>query len=264
MPSRITINSTTFQVADDLPHRFWSGVIEGRWEPEVFDLLDHFLIPEWRFVDFGAWIGPMTLYAAKKCNRVDAFECDPVAIRQLLSNLALNLDVASKVQLHEYALGNTDGFVRLFSRALGNSETSIFPRHERDSSVLNCEQSFLAGSRDVLSVFRDYGYASCDHTFVKMDIEGAEFRIIPHLAELIAESRCIWYVSFHELNVNPPDIPARYARISEMLNTLIAYARLHWYDSNLRELDKASVFEAVLTGSWPFHASLLFSLSQIV
>jgi FkbM family methyltransferase len=263
MPSSITINGTTFQIVDELPHRFWSGVNEGRWEPESFRIIDHFLTSDWRFVDIGAWIGPMTLYAAKKCGRIDAFECDPIAIRQLRDNLAINPDVASKVQLHEYALSDADGFVQLYSRAIGNSETSIFSAHERDNSVMACNESFIAGSRDIRNVFRDHGYLSCARTFVKMDIEGAEFRVVPHLSDLISECSCVWYISFHELNINPPNVAARHARISEMLRALIACAKLHWYGSDLRELDKEKVIDSVLAGTWPVHASLVFSRLHI-
>jgi FkbM family methyltransferase len=261
MPSSIKVNGTIFHVADALPHPFWSLVNEGRWEPATFRLLDHYLMPNWRFVDVGAWIGPTALYAAKKCERIDAFECDPVAIRQLRDNLALNPDIAPKVRLHEYALGDTDGFVRMFSRALGNSETSIFATHEREGAVVKCGESVLVGSRDVRTVFRDHGYANCERTLVKVDVERAEFRIVPHLGELIAESRCVWYVSFHELNVNPLGIPPRHARIGEMLHSLSAFAPLRWYDADLQELDKVQVLDAVLTGSWPIHATLLFSSS---
>jgi FkbM family methyltransferase len=263
MLSSITVNGATFHVSDSEHRGFWSGVNEGRWEPEIFRLLDHFLLPDWRFVDIGAWIGPVALYAAKKCGRIDAFECDPVAIRQLRDNLALNPDIASKLCLHEYALGDTEGFVRMFSRALGNSETSIFANHERDGAVVSCGESFLAGVRDVRNVFRDQGYASCERTFVKIDVEGAEFRIVPHLGDLIADSRCVWYVSFHELNVNPADIPVRHARIGEMLRSLSAFGRLRWYGSDRQELDKAHVLDSVLGGSWPIHASLLFCRSQL-
>jgi FkbM family methyltransferase len=258
MASSIVVNGTTFHVADTLPHPFWTGVNAGRWEPETFRLLDYFLVPDWRFVDIGAWIGPTTLYAGKKCGHIDAFECDPVAIHQLRDNLAVNPDIAVKVRLFEHAVGEEDGFVRLFSRALGNSETSIFRNHERGGEVLACGESVLVGMRDVRNVFRDGGYASCERTFVKIDIEGAEFRIIPRLADLVADSRCVWYVSFHELNLNPPHLLTRHARAMEMLRSLAVFTPLRWYDNDRKELDKTEVLDAVLAGSWPIHASLLF------
>jgi FkbM family methyltransferase len=258
MASSIIVNGAVFHVADPLPHPFWSLVKDGQWEPATFRLMDRILDPSWRFVDIGAWIGPTTLYAGKKCGRIDAFECDPVTIRQLHNNLALNPDVAAKVRLHEYALGEEDGFLRLFSPELGSSETSIFAVHERGGALRDCGDTMLAGARDVRAVFRDGGYGSCDRTLVKIDIEGAEFRILPRLADVIAESRCIWYVSFHELNINPPHLPSRHARTLEMLRSLAAFAPLRWYNDDFREIDKNAVLDAVVAGAWPVHGALVF------
>jgi len=256
----IARDGVEFQVVDrPLYDWFWPAFSAGRWEPATFRVLDRFLTPEWRFVDIGAWIGPLTLYAAKKCQHVDAFECDPEANRDFRDNLALNPDIASKVELNDYALGDRDGSVCLFSTALGNSETSIFAEHERYGRIVSCDKSVLAQVRDAGKVFRDRGYAECERTLVKIDVEGAEFQIIPRIAELIPQSRCVWYVSFHELNVNPPGIPARDARQGEMLRALSAFGQLRWYGGALEELDQEQVLSSVRAGTWPVHESLLFT-----
>ena len=83
MVTRISVNGTSFNVDETLPHPFWSGVNDGRWEPDTFRLFDRVLMPNWRFVDIGAWVGPTALYAARKVATVDAYECDPVALGHL-------------------------------------------------------------------------------------------------------------------------------------------------------------------------------------
>ena len=194
---------------------FWSRMEAGAWEPETLDLLDRLLAPGDQFVDVGAWIGPTTLYAAARGARVAAYECDPVALRLLRRNVALNPGLAPLITLHEYALGESDGRLTLWSEALGNSETSIFAEHEREDVVRACEQSVAVEVRDARAVFDEAGYASGESTLIKIDVEGAEFRILPRLAGVAAASRAVWYVSFHERNVNPAGTaPGRWTRAS--------------------------------------------------
>lgn len=263
MVTRITVNGTSFNVDETLPHPFWSGVADGRWEPDTFRLFDRVLLPDWRFVDIGAWIGPTTLYAARKVARVDAYECDPVALRALRRNIGANPDLAGRITPYEHAIGEEDGFMRLYSAALGNSETSIYASHQRGAEMRELRESVLAGVRDVRAVFRDRGYAACDQTFVKMDVEGAEFRILPRLADVVADSRCVWCVSFHEWNLNPPGLPAEPYRAAQMINALSVFAPLNWYTSDLQPIDKAVLFDELTKRTWPIHSSLVFSASKL-
>ena len=48
MVTRISVNGTSFNVDETLPHPFWSGVNDGRWEPDTFRLFDRVLMPNWR------------------------------------------------------------------------------------------------------------------------------------------------------------------------------------------------------------------------
>ena len=255
----VTINATTVVVDQHGYEGFWSAVEAGRWEPEMFAALDTLLRRDWRMVDIGAWIGPLTLYAARKCRCVESYECDPIALRRLRRNLSENPDISGNVTVNEFALGEEDGFSTLYSRALGNSETSMLQRHERDGQMLVCPELLTCGVRDVLGVFGARGYAADDTTFVKIDIEGAEFQVVGRLRPLIGNSRCVWCVSVHELNVNPTYIPSGPVRMAEVVRLLDAFAPLNWFDMQLRPLDKADVLAAVLSGEWPVHQTFLFS-----
>lgn len=96
-----------------------------------------------------------------------------------------------------------------------------------------------------------------------MDVEGAEFRILPRLGELVPDSRCVWFVSFHEWNLNPPGLPADPYRAAQMINALSVFAPLNWYSADLRKLDKAAVFDGLIQRTWPIHSSFVFSLSEL-
>jgi FkbM family methyltransferase len=251
------VNDVTLNVISHPEFWFWPAVSSGRWEPQTFAIMDRLLKPGWRFVDIGAWIGPTTLYAANKCDAVDAYECDPVAISTLKANLAANPNIIGKIALHEHALGPADGFVRMYAQTLGDSETSVFERHERGGKVRDCAASVLVGMRDILAVFRESGYWNCGRTLIKIDVEGAEYQIIPRLRELISDSRCVWYLSLHPINLNPEILPPKFVRVAETINVLYSFERLSWYNPSFHRINKEKLIQELLsTGLSP--NSLIF------
>jgi FkbM family methyltransferase len=251
---------THFNVASgDTDLGFWARVASGAWEPETFRLIERLASPGAPFVDIGAWIGPTTLFAAARGSIVHAHECDPVALKRLRRNIAVNPDLGPRITVSEAAVGEANGRMQLWSAALGNSETSLFARHERDGALVHCAASIEVEVVDAAELFSRHGFASDPAAFIKIDIEGAEFRVVPRLAPLIARSAAVWYISFHELNINPTDVPVRVQRVAEMLRSLITFAPLRWYDTSLKELDKAAVLDAVIRGDWTANGSLVFA-----
>ncbi len=257
----IDLRDIRFNVADSATAfgSFWARAASGAWEPETLRLIERLARPGAPFVDIGAWIGPTTLFAAARGSIVHAYECDPVALERLRRNIAVNPDLVPRITVSETAIGESNGRIRLWSAEPGNSETSLFERHERDGAIRNCAASIEVEVVDAAELFRRHGYAADPAAFIKIDIEGAEFRVVPRLAPLIAGSAAVWYISFHELNINPTDVPARVQRIAEMLRTLITFAPLRWYDASLKELDSAAALDAVIRGEWPANGSLVFS-----
>lgn len=257
----IDMRGAHFHVADSATDfgSFWTRVATGAWEPETFRLIERLARPGAPFVDIGAWIGPTTLFAAARGSVVHAYECDPVALQRLRRNIAANPELAPRITVSDAAIGDGNGRMRLWSVEPGNSETSLFARHERDGAILQCATSIDVEVVDAAELFARHGYAADPTAFIKIDIEGAEFRVVPRLAPLIADSAAVWFVSFHEQNLNPVEVPARVQRIAEMLRTLITFAPLRWYDIALKELDRAAVLDAVIRGDWPENGSLVFA-----
>ena len=257
----INWHNVSFLVSDDPSDYgpFWERLATGQWEPQTLALLDHLLTAGSLFVDIGAWIGPTTLYAAAKGAIVDAYECDPIALAILRRNILMNPALRRQIRVHDFALWDADGVIEMWSQQLGNSESSIFPVHERGGAFTHCADSFLAPARSTAAIFRKKQYAMMESTVIKIDIEGAEFRILPSLYDIITKSHAIWYVSVHELNVNQINLPPHPIRISEVVRLLSTFRNLHWYDADLVELDKTAVLEAVVAGTWPKHSSFVFA-----
>lgn len=156
---------------------FWRNYTAGLWEPETRDLLHELLKPGDLFVDIGAWIGPVTLWALECGAKVIAIEPDPVAFD------ALTADRLCDVEYHQCAITLEDGPVRLAPRRgqLGNSMTRI--TDDGPVHVLGARLETILGDR----VPR----------LVKMDVEGYETTLLPMLAPALAAQDSALQVALH-------------------------------------------------------------------
>lgn len=192
-PVAVTVrkNGVSFRVVVSRNIGFWDRLERGEWEPETYRLFDRFIAEDCLYIDAGAWIGPTVLYAAQRARKTYAFEPDPVAYRELASNLASNAGAewASRVTLFNKAVTARGGTVRLGSRgAFGDALSSVlFPGEElsREVEAVSLEEIFVrpdAAGREV---------------FIKMDIEGAEYEVIPRLRKALARRRVHLFLSIH-------------------------------------------------------------------
>ena len=64
---------------------FWYTI--ANWEPYSFAVLKQFSDKNKTFVDVGAWIGPLSLFASSSYKNVIAFEPDTKAFTELTNNI---------------------------------------------------------------------------------------------------------------------------------------------------------------------------------
>jgi FkbM family methyltransferase len=126
-----------------------------------------------KFLDIGAWIGPTGLTAAAIGARVVAFEPDPVAYKHLLANIALNPELAGQIEVHNAAAWISDGQRRLGSGRFGFGDSM-------SSFATESENGVIVQTVDVAKLHGD---------FVKIDVEGAEYDIIPRAASTLLKNR---------------------------------------------------------------------------
>jgi len=156
---------------------FWPMWSDGRWEAGTHRTIAMFAEGK-RYVDIGAWVGPTVLWAAQAdAASIRAYEPDPVAFGVLRTNVLLNgLDV----DLRPEAVGAHP--VTLQSTEFGGSETGLLPGHEITVDGVSVAEA-------------------CDGAeFVKVDIEGAEYGLLPEFAAV----GCPMLISVH-----PPYWPAQ-------------------------------------------------------
>ena len=182
----IRIGDSTFNVEND--DAFWGRVKSGHWEPATFEAIGKHIGPETTFLDFGTWIGPITLFAATKVRQVFSFEPDPEAARRLRRNLALNPLLEQKVTVIEKAVWPKAGTIRLGAKtAPGDSMTSV----HHVSSATSWEIPTITPAEIEALLPAD------GPVFLKIDVEGAEYDIVPQLHPLISRKKPRALVSFH-------------------------------------------------------------------
>lgn len=255
MPMRtIRKAGATFDVVDRDDHRaFWDFYESGAWEPDTVAVFARFLRPNTRYVDLGAWIGPTVLLAAPSVARVACAEPDPLAFAALSANLELNPEAAAKTVAVPAALGPGDGTSVLSSRGGGGDSNSSVARPGDAGARWDVEQVSFA------TLLSRAGLDGAD--FVKIDIEGAEYDLVPAMA-----GRPTLYIAFHpNLLVDKNSLAARISsswralRLNHrLLRAVMPYRHHYVYDAAtkaFRDVRRRNLVRALLP--LPVRASFL-------
>jgi FkbM family methyltransferase len=226
---QVAVRDVRFRVVAGEHAAFWHRVGAGDWEPGSFAVLDHFLTPGSTFVDIGAWIGPLTLYAAAIAGTCHAVEPDPVARAGLVANLACNPELARRVRVHPEAIGPATGVATLgniTSARGGDSMSSLLFGDAPTAWTVPCRR---------LDELLD-AVPPGELGLVKMDVEGAEVEILDAVDGFLRDRRPPLYLSVHARFWAQP-LP-RLARLAELLS---GYDRLLTPD--LSPMDPAEFFD---------------------
>lgn len=184
---QISKKGATFLVNQS--NEFWDSFEDNSWEPDTINILDNYLSPQDTFIDIGAWIGPITLYAGFKAQKCYSFEPDPTAYKELVENISLNPTLAHKIDLINQAITTDGRNVKIYSRySYGDSGTSILKRVKSKNEFI--EVPSITFSRFVQN-------NSIQTKFIKMDVEGAEFFIIPSMIEILKSQKPKLLLSLH-------------------------------------------------------------------
>jgi FkbM family methyltransferase len=186
----IAKNGITFDVVDRPEYRsFWDSYESDAWEPETIAVFTRFLRPDARYVDLGAWIGPTVFLAAALVSRVVCVEPDPLAYAALTDNLELNPDTAAKTLAVQAAAGPTDGAVVLTSAGEGGDSNSSVARPGDSGARWEITQMSFP------TLLTRTGLAGAD--FVKVDIEAAEYELVPAIHWPLLGTLPTLYVALH-------------------------------------------------------------------
>jgi FkbM family methyltransferase len=228
---QINARGKLFEVSPANHMSFWNEVASGSWESATFAIFDRFLDRQHSYIDIGAWIGPTVLYGCQLAKTAYALEPDPLAYAELEQNITLNETIAGNVRLFNACIAPRSGEVTLGSRGQGNDSTSslLFAKKKTHWTV----KAFS---------FEDFvrQQAIADCNFIKMDVEGGEYQLLPTMVEYLRTHRPTLHLSLHPLYLKirplgwPGRIIERLRQTAKILGCIGFYK--HMYDHNGREL----------------------------
>lgn len=153
--------------APEMHERFWREYESKGWEAATRRFVERILKPGDLFVDVGAWIGPVTLWALEQGARVVAVEPDPVALVELTRR------VPEEVEIWEGAVAREAGTAWLkpnFGLELGKSVSRLSAEGEVRVRTWTLQE--VLGERVP--------------ALVKVDVEGYEKELLPAIAPFLA------------------------------------------------------------------------------
>lgn len=169
---------------------FWRLFYANEWEVETHNWIRRTVKTGSLFLDIGAWIGPTALWAQQMGANVIAVEPDPIAFAEMERILGEE----PRIEMIEAALTVESGFA------------SLSP-NPKEGGMFGDSMSRISGSGQIV--------VACDldeilegriPDAVKIDIEGYEYELLPHILPRLAEMRCELHVSFHD----PDNIPTEW------------------------------------------------------
>jgi len=181
--------------------RFWCSLKKerayfvGNYEPEVQNLIVSLLKPGMVFYDIGGHNGFLSLLAAKqvgKEGKVVTFEPNPSNVEIIKTNLALNKDIAARIELHPFAVSDTAGkapFAGAFHSSMGRVYSSVepLPLTVYEVATISLDEFTAA-------------FPAPD--MIKMDIEGGEVKAFRGMQKLLQRKRPVILVEIHHENAH--------------------------------------------------------------
>jgi len=190
----IQILNQTIQVDTDGDYYgevFWDKINCNQWEPDTFDFIGAHCNANTQFLDVGAANGAMSLAAALCGSETKAYEPDPIILNNLIRNVALNPSLAKLIEVNHCAIGIENGHL--------NFENESDP--EILTNILFRERHFEPTQVEVKSFKLELVSAAKTgkNIVIKMDIEGAEFKLMKDIEILRAlkESNALLLLAIH-------------------------------------------------------------------
>lgn len=199
----------------------------GRPDWDEMGFVAHYLRPGDAVIDVGANMGAYTLLAAGlvgEAGRVEAFEAGTLSLQRLRENVSLNA-FEKRVRIHAAAASDAPGVVRFTQDH--DTTNRIASGGAADGSI-----ETQAGAIDVPAVRLDDALAGGRFAFAKVDVEGAEFRVLQGAPRLLAERNPpVWLIELSEA-------VRSYGGTEEQVEQWLAERgyRFHLYDADRREL----------------------------
>jgi FkbM family methyltransferase len=157
---------------------FWRAIESRKYEPDTIGFLEDNLSKNTVFMDIGAANGAMTIIASLLKSEVVSYEPDPTMYKVLENNLNLNPDLKKNVKLFNSGISNILSSIEFNAKADSSIFSSIVVGNNTSKGKVVAINPL---SSEIVKVHQD----SKKKLVIKMDIEGAEWRILNDIETLI-------------------------------------------------------------------------------
>jgi FkbM family methyltransferase len=215
----------------DLPEyeKFYRNLEAEKWEPNTFRTLREYLDEATVFIDIGGWIGVTTLWASRFAKRVIVVEPDP-RCAQILSALCAG---RSDITVLEQAFSDEPSVILHAIDGFGSSETTPL-------DIAGGEQRIVPG----VSAGAIVSHAGREKIFVKIDIEGYEYRIAGEIAKFadydLRGLQCALHPQLYERSITGN-------RLSRRLKTFLATANFAYLRRDLSAMPPRAKYASMLS-----------------
>jgi FkbM family methyltransferase len=156
---------------------FWEAVSKKTYEPDTMVFLENNLSPSTDFIDVGAATGAMSLIAAKLGSRVLLIEAVPWIFNVAKLHIEGNPEIAQLVTLKNCAVSSHEGILKMGSKA----DPAILSSIANKELIKRTENSVkIVTLANEIETFHDLQHK----LIIKIDIEGAEWRLLSHIDTL--------------------------------------------------------------------------------
>jgi FkbM family methyltransferase len=210
-------------------------IADSAWEEEEWGWIRDNLQTNEMFVDIGAHHGTYSLRAARylSAGEVIAFEPNPVALRRLHENIALN-DIRN-IQVREVAVGDREGTLTLFDASARNTGMASLSRQNAELSGggggVSSHEVAIAPLDKLLE-----GYSERRIGAIKVDTEGAETAVLRSAAGTIRK-----HLPALAIEVRAPMLANMGSSVAELERLLESYGYERVSANEVNSLWKPSV-----------------------
>lgn len=168
-------------------------VLDGLFERQFVEFIAGELPAGAMVVDIGANIGNHALYFGKRAAVVHCYEPNPVALKELRYNIALNN--AQNLVVHEVGLGSADGDFPFLVNQDGNIGNSGFEQSTYLGAGAARSKKLTLAMRQADRELARLDLPRLD--YIKIDVEGMETDVIESLIDTVARFRPMISFEYH-------------------------------------------------------------------
>lgn len=179
----------------NLSKKLESSYLLGKYDHQISINLLKIIKEDWIVWDCGTYLGFYTLFFAKNCKKVFAFEPDQVNFERTKLNLINN--GYSNFELFNVAISNENGTADFIVSNNTNSHLPIgyigSTKEEYSKTVENIQEVIKIPTKTLDTLSKELGVPN----LVKIDIEGAELYAIDHMIELAQNAITSFLIESH-------------------------------------------------------------------